>query len=75
MTSISPTSSDNHEQNDEQRAARVNHSADGERLGAAIYLSADDLAELGADADVETVEYAVVDGDLVLDTAGEGDDR
>lgn len=63
----------------EQRTARLNCNTEGETLGAAVFLSAEQLESLGAalDTDTETVEYHVDrDGSLILETERvRGDDE
>ena len=52
------------------RSARVNRSSDGEPIGASIFLTADDLAELGIHPiRSEVVDYRVRDGELRIDAA------
>ena len=60
---------------DDGRTARLARDADGEALGTAVFLDADDLrALLGTDPDefdAARVSYAVENGHLVLNADGE----
>jgi len=57
---------------DDGRTARLARDADGEALGTAVFLDADDLRRAGVDlADADRVRYAVENGHLVLDADGE----
>lgn len=60
---------------DDGRTARLARDSDGDALGSALFLDADDLRALGLDTDAtdDRVSYAVADGALVLD-ADAGDD-
>lgn len=41
--------------------------ADNQPLGVALFLSSDDLDELGVDSDDDTLAYGVVDGELRIE--------
>lgn len=52
---------------DDARTARLNRKTDGDPLGAAVFLTEDDLQQLGVDlVDADRVAYTVADGDLTL---------
>jgi len=67
----SPPSSDG------PRRAKMNRRPDGSALGAAVFLTGDDLEALGIDPDAtDAVEVRVTDGDLELTPAhAEGSDQ
>ena len=49
------------------RSARVNRSGDGEPIGASIFLTADQLEQLGIESlDQEVLQYRVHNGELHL---------
>lgn len=53
-----------------ERSARINR-ANGNPLGASLFLSDDELRELGIDPDgAQQVRYQVEDGELVLNGGG-----
>lgn len=52
---------------DGSRTARVNCDAEGGVVGCAIFLTGEQLCELGLDPEtIERIEYVVTDGDLQL---------
>jgi hypothetical protein len=56
---------------DDARTARLARETDGDPLGAAVFLTDDDLRKLGVDlVDADRVAYVVADGDLALDAEG-----
>lgn len=56
-----------------RRQATVNRAGDGQPLGAAVWLNADELAALGVDVDAaDAVAYRVEDGDLHVDAVAGG---
>jgi len=56
-----------------RRQATVNRTGDGQPLGAAVWLNADELAALGVDVDAaDAVSYRVEDGDLHVDSVAGG---
>ena len=56
-----------------RRQAMVNRTGDGQPLGAAVWLNADELAALGVDVDAaDAVAYRVEDGDLQVDSVAGG---
>lgn len=66
MSTDALTSADTSEEGD-RRTATVNHAPDGEPLGAAVFLDAEELAQLGVDPDaVGVVTYWVEDGELCV---------
>ena len=53
------------------RSARVNRRSDGEPIGASIFLTAEQLEQLGLrTVHIETLKYRVCDGELYLAEAG-----
>ncbi|WP_299237212.1 hypothetical protein [Natronomonas sp.] len=61
---------------DGTREARVSHDGDGDPIGAAVFLTPEDLAALGVDTEaVNRVQYTVINGRLHLGsmTGGEVD--
>lgn len=49
------------------RTAKINRNADGEAVGLAIFLGADELEHLGVDAlSSREVRYQICDGELVI---------
>lgn len=57
----------------QERTARVNRGGDGEPIGAAVFLSADDLADLGIDPhSVDRVGFGIENGRLRLKEPLEG---
>lgn len=46
------------------RVAKMNRDPSGEPLGVAVFLTADDLRDLGANLDTDRLAYTVVDGQL-----------
>lgn len=53
------------------RQARLNRDGNGDAVGAAVWLNADELADLGVDVDAaDAVAYRVEDGNLHVDTVG-----
>jgi len=53
---------------DDIRRANVSHTADGQPIGAAVWLNANELADLGVNVDAaDAVAYRVNDGDLQVD--------
>lgn len=49
------------------RTARLARDGDGDPIGAAVFLTADELADLGVDTDTtDTVNVAVEDGEVCL---------
>ena len=50
----------------EKRESTINSDGEGEILGATIFLSADDLEDLGVDSSEDTLSYRVEDGRLIL---------
>jgi hypothetical protein len=60
---------------DATREARLNRDGNGDAVGAAVWLNADELADLGVDVDAaDAVAYRVEDGDLHVDTVGGSDE-
>jgi len=56
------------------REARLNRDGNGDAVGAAVWLNAHELADLGVDIDAaDAVAYRVDDGDLHVDTGGSGE--
>ena len=56
-----------------RRQATVNRTGDGQPLGAAVWLNADELTALGVDVDAaDAVAYRVEDGDLQIDSVAGG---
>lgn len=49
------------------REAKLNFDSNGEPLGVAIALSADELQELGVDLENDSVAYWIEDGELRLE--------
>jgi len=67
----SDDSSDDDE--DDIRRANVSHTADGQPIGAAVWINANELAALGINPDrTDAVEIQVADGDLKLTPVHEG---
>jgi len=66
-----------HPSSDGPRQATVNRRPDGSALGVAVFLTGDDLADLGIDPDAtDAVDVQVKDGDLELTPAhAEGSDQ
>lgn len=61
------TDDDSDDDEDDIRRANVSHTADGQPIGAALWINADELAALGIDPDrTDAVEIQVADGDLKL---------
>jgi len=57
------------------REARLNRDGNGDPIGAAVWLNADELADLGVDVDTaDAVAYRVEDGDLHIGTVGGSDE-
>lgn len=57
---------------DDLRRANVSHTADGQPIGAAVWINADELADLGVDVDAaDAVAYRVEGSDFHVDTVGE----
>jgi len=55
--------------------APLNRDGNGDPVGAAVWLNADELAALGIDVDTaDAVAYRVDDGDLHVDTVGGSDE-
>lgn len=59
------------EQQECGRYARVNRDDDGQTLGCAVVLTADDLCSLDIPNDAERLVYAITDGQLRIDTVPE----
>lgn len=60
---------------DGSRQARMARDRSGNAIGTAIWLNADELADLSVDVDAaDAVAYRVVDGDLHVDTVGGSDE-
>jgi len=77
MTNITTTGESNDITNpaDATREARLNRDGNGDPVGAAVWLNADELAALGVDVDAaDAVAYRVDDGDLHVDTVGGSDE-
>lgn len=50
----------------QNRESTINKNGEGEVLGATIFLSADDLEDLGVDSSEDTISYRVENGQLIL---------
>ena len=51
----------------QKRESTINKDGEGEVLGATIFLSAEDLENLGVDFTEDTLSYRVENGQLILD--------
>lgn len=52
-----------------RRTAQVNRSSEGDVLGTAVFLDAEDLAALGVDVDgADELRYEIEDGQITLQT-------
>ena len=50
----------------QKRESTINKDGEGEVLGATIFLSAEDLENLGVDSSEDTISYRVENGQLTL---------